>query len=93
MTDEVLIKSMLLELEHGFISYGNLHGEDDRGIKLISDALEKQKIPKKPKMKTTVAKQTKVWFCSCGAMFWGYKEKTPFCPHCGQALDWSEVEE
>lgn len=93
MTDEVLIKAMLLEMEYGFISYENLHGEDDRGIKLISKALEKQ-IQEKP---TIVHKADNQGFhyneltCKCGCGFW-YIGKVNYCPKCGQSVDFGDYE-
>ena len=41
MTDEQLIESMLAEIEYGYISYENLHANDDRGLKIIKEALER----------------------------------------------------
>ena len=35
MTDEQLIESMLAEIEYGYISYGNLHNNNDRGLEII----------------------------------------------------------
>lgn len=66
-----------------------------KGIRKAIDALEKQ-IPKKPTYKefkiilATVGEKTDGDFlCSCGsAVYSDYK----FCPECGQALDWSDVE-
>lgn len=42
MTNEKLAKSILLELECGYISYGNLHGNNEQGLNLIKGALENQ---------------------------------------------------
>ena len=97
MTDEVLIKSMLLEMEHGYISYGNLHGEDDRGIRLIAKALEKQ-IPKNPIFEGDGYADGEMvydtWFCpNCNKDYEVDYDDYDFCPNCGQAIDWSEVEE
>nr|DAH33438.1 MAG TPA: hypothetical protein [Caudoviricetes sp.] len=41
MTDEQLIESMLAEIEYGYISYGNLHNNNDRGLEIIKEALER----------------------------------------------------
>lgn len=41
MTDEQLIESMLAEIEYGYISYENLHNNDDRGLEIIKEALER----------------------------------------------------
>lgn len=42
MTNEELAKSILMELEYGYISYGNLHGNNEQGLNLIKGAIEKQ---------------------------------------------------
>lgn len=41
MTDEQLIESMLVEIEYGYISYENLHNNNDRGLEIIKEALER----------------------------------------------------
>ena len=39
MTDEQLIESMLAEIEYGYISYENLHNNNDRGLEIIKDCV------------------------------------------------------
>lgn len=46
MTKEERIKSILSELEYGYIGYDNIHGDNEHGGGVIKEALEKQ-IPKK----------------------------------------------
>lgn len=41
MTKEARIKSILREIEYGFIGYDNLHGDNDQGLEIIADALKK----------------------------------------------------
>ena len=53
--------------------------EFESALALAIDALEKQ-IPKKPAMGKVVES-----FC-------GDLEQYPFCPNCGQAIDWSDDE-
>lgn len=42
MNDIDVAKSIIKEINSGYISYGNLHNNQDEGLKLIKDALEKQ---------------------------------------------------
>ena len=42
MTNEEMAKSILMELDGGYISYGNLHGNHEQGVNIIKGALEKQ---------------------------------------------------
>ena len=43
MTDKERIDSILAELEHGYIGYDNLHGDDEQGRKVIEQALKRYK--------------------------------------------------
>lgn len=47
MTDQERIQSILSELEYGYIGYGNMHEDDDQGLKVIEKALNKT-VPMKP---------------------------------------------
>ena len=62
----------------------------NKAISMAIDALEKQ-IPKKP----TRGKYGHSECACCGWIvesFCGDLEKYPFCPKCGQAIDWEENE-
>lgn len=97
MTNEELAKSMLMELEGGYISYSNMHRDHGQGLKLIKYALEKQ-IPKKA-VKSNGFHE--LGFCpNCNEPI---KSRTSFkstvgkiyiswCSECGQAIDWQEEE-
>lgn len=39
MTDAERIKSILAEIEHGYIGYDNLHGDNEHGLKVIREGL------------------------------------------------------
>lgn len=81
MTNEELAKSILLELEGGYISYGNFHGNNEQGLNLIKGALEKQ-IPKKVKGKHT-------FYCpECGTTV----SPGPYCWRCGQRVEFERRE-
>ena len=65
---------------------------DKNALKLAIDALEKQ-IPKKPTR--TRGKYGHTECACCGWVvesFCGDLEQYPFCPNCGQAIDWSDDE-
>ena len=87
MNDIDLAKSIIKEIDCGYISYGNLHNNQDEGLKLIKAALEKQ-IPKKPKQ---FEDGWLTWHCStCGLEVGSnMKYKEHHCK-CGQLIDWSE---
>ena len=75
-----LISSDCTDTQHDFVEE----------IKIAIEALEKQ-IPKKP----TRGKYGHTECACCGWIvesFCGDLEKYPFCPNCGQAIDW-EVSE
>lgn len=97
MTNEELAKSILMELDGGYISYGNFHGNNEQGLNLIKGALEKQ-IPKKA-IKSNKVRE--IGFCpNCNEPI---KSRTSYkssfgkvyiswCSECGQKIDWSEVD-
>lgn len=86
MTDNERLESILKELKLDFISYDNLHGDNEHGCRVIESALKKQ-VPTKPK------EQNGYHFCnSCGFVSEFMGLRFSFCPRCGQNLDWSEVE-
>lgn len=62
--------------------------------KLIEEALKKQ-IPKKVENYTIDCHGYMIYDCECPSCKTEHKEMYPFayCPHCGQALDWLEMEE
>ena len=60
----------------------------NKAISMAIEALEKQ-IPKKP----TMGKYGHTECACCGWIvesFCGDLEQYPFCPNCGQAIDWSD---
>ena len=62
--------------------------EFESALSLAIEALEKQ-IPKKP----TMGKYGHTECACCGWIvesFCGDLEQYPFCPNCGQAIDWSD---
>ena len=64
--------------------------EFESALALAIDAIEKQ-IPKKPAM----GKYGHTECACCGWVvesFCGDLEQYPFCPHCGQAIDWRDAE-
>lgn len=95
----------LLEIEEWFMPYvensKEMFGDDFKGktifglkgevlIKAV-EALEKQ-VPKKPHRNYA---KLNAWWCVCGE-YLGKRDFVAgvpnFCPNCGQAIDWSEVE-
>ena len=82
----------LAEVEY----YGGFNGQEakikavEEACLLACEALEKQ-IPKKP----TMGKYGHTECACCGWIvesFCGNLEQYPFCPHCGQAIDWRDAE-
>ena len=82
----------LAEVEY----YGGFNGQEakikavEEACLLACEALEKQ-IPKKP----TMGKYGHTECACCGWVvesFCGDLEQYPFCPHCGQAIDWRDAE-
>lgn len=76
--------------------YGGFNGQEakikavEEACLLACEALEKQ-IPKKP----TMGKYGHTECACCGWVvesFCGDLEQYPFCPHCGQAIDWRDAE-
>lgn len=100
MTHEEAIKILhpnttltaLAEVEY----YGGFNGQEakikavEEACLLACEALEKQ-ISKKP----TMGKYGHTECACCGWVvesFCGDLEQYPFCPHCGQAIDWRDTE-
>lgn len=82
MTNEELAKSILMELEGGYISYGNFHGNNEQGLNLIKSAIEKQ-IP--------MGDDDTMECPRCHVVEFGYL-RPKYCDNCGQRIaDWSEV--
>ena len=84
----------LAEVEY----YGGFNGQEakikavEEACLLACEALEKQ-IPKKPT--STRGKYGHTECACCGWVvesFCGDLEQYPFCPNCGQAIDWSDDE-
>lgn len=94
MKDQERVKSILSEIEYGYIGYDNLHGDDGHGLKMIKEALEKHVLIKKP-LAAADFNGNNFYICpNCSQVvgdYIGYKAK--YCFDCGQAIDWSEVEE
>ena len=77
-----LISDDCTDTQHDFV----------KEIKIAIEALEKQ-IPKKPI--STKGKYGHTECVCCGWVvesFCGDLEQYPFCPNCGQAIDWSDDE-
>lgn len=69
------------------IKHGCIYRDKRGGIALqiAIEAIEKQ-IPKKPDLDGGV-------YCPCCLReFKSHYDETRYCPNCGQALDWSDVE-
>lgn len=81
MTKDQRIRSILSEIEYGYIGYDNLHGDDDQGLEIIKESLEKQ-LPKKIVPNSHGYPQ----FCPlCGK---SYPVDYPSaCNNCGQRLE------
>lgn len=64
-----------------------------QAMKQCKEALEKQ-IPKKPKVAYHAGKFVNYHCANCGEAQGKKVNKRwqKFCPHCGQALDWSDTE-
>lgn len=72
------------------------NGEQKEALKVAIQALEKQ-IPKKVRKEQWIDSK-----CTCGYVFSKhhgdgyysipYENMTPYCPKCGQKLDWSDEE-
>ena len=87
--NKYLASSIIKEIDYGYISYGNLHSNDDEGLKLIADALKKQ-IPKRPDRSKNYG------FCKCPE---GHNipkvcesGRMRYCPFCGQHILWEDEE-
>lgn len=101
MTNEEVLnfiaKERMLNSQYGTV-------KDDRVYEKVMELLEKQ-IPKKPKLANNIYKQKCYWCPSCSHYFiehyvedWFNKlmleamsHTNAYCPHCGQAIDWSKV--
>lgn len=85
MTNEELAKSMLMELEGGYISYSNMHRDHGQGLNIIKCALEKQ-IPAEV-FYDEAAEVDTIRCPACDTPVDEYYcEK--YCWHCGQRLLW-----
>ena len=87
--NKYLASSIIKEIDYGYISYGNLHSNDDEGLKLIAEALKKQ-IPKR------LDRSKKYGFCKCPE---GHNipkvcesGRMRYCPFCGQHILWEDEE-
>lgn len=90
MTDEERATSILRELDVAFISYGNLHDDEEHGCKVIEKALRKT-VPMKPEGDG----YNEPWLCpaciyNLSLHIVNTEMKAKFCPVCGQAIDWSD---
>ena len=84
MTHEELVKKLKDEAAESDL----FDEKEEEWFSMIIDALEKQ-IPKKPTM--TRGKYGHTECACCGWVvesFCGDLEQYPFCPNCGQAIDW-----
>ena len=80
MTYEEAIKGL-----KNIIEYWTYHEHEKEVAELAISALEKQ-IPKKPDLDGGV-------YCPCCLHeFKSHYDETRYCPNCGQAIDWSDVE-
>lgn len=75
-------ESIIFEINHGYISYGNLHNNDDEGLNLIRQALELQ-IPKR------IIDGNFCPRCNAGfGIHW-----PEWCGNCGQKIDYNMEKE
>lgn len=78
MTNEELAKSILMDLEGGYISHGNFHGNNEQGLNLIKGAIEKQ-------IAKPVKNPFRPFYCpSCGTK----TKVAPYCWKCGQHIEY-----
>lgn len=83
-----------MELEYAldvysFIAeYPGLNPKEREALSVILKAAKKQ-IPKKPGKDIWENYSCPIWPCMCS---FGASFRPKFCPKCGQALDWSDVE-
>lgn len=87
MTTQEILKNVNYCLETGFTMY--LSTKED--VQTVKNALEKQILKKPDKIKEYNPND---YYCTVCKYYLGYACLQPkFCPNCGQALDWSEVDE
>lgn len=95
MTDLERMKSIKAELKYRYISYSNLHNDDEHGCKVIEKAID-YRIPKKPicksKNKNGRYENCNVVMCPTCNKRLKLKSKGKCCDKCGQAIDWKGVE-
>lgn len=90
-------KDKLIEYIH--MLYHNWGASDERSknIKNYADILHEKEVPKKPVYKKDYVGESN-YFCSrCDSLMPFTLNRTaqikyPFCPYCGQKLDWSDEE-
>ena len=73
------------------IAIGKRFEECEKAIEIAVDAIEKQ-IPQKPIGEYRSVLHYICPNCNCTVKLYYDSPKFPFCKHCGQAIDWSEVE-
>lgn len=94
MTYNERIESILKELKLDFISYDNIHGDNEHGCRVIESALKKQ-VPMKPKVRITkkdlweyaegdptILRVVKEW---CPERYCEHKHY--YCPDCGASVE------
>lgn len=89
MTDEERAISILSELEHNYIGYDNLHGDNEQGCRIIEESLNLRvakpikRYPSHPEI---------IFMCpTCGSTFVRRNGiLMRFCNNCGQFLKESE---
>lgn len=87
MTTQEILKNVNYCLKTGFTMY--LSTKED--VQTVKNALEKQILKKPDKIKEYNPND---YYCTVCKYYLGYACLQPkFCPNCGQALDWSEVDE
>lgn len=94
MTYKARAKSILSEIEYGYIGYDNLHGDNDQGLDIIADAIKRQ-LPTKPRITPYEKAEGHSFSCPSCTKFHAnvcLNRWQNYCSNCGQAIDWSDVE-
>nr|DAM24711.1 MAG TPA: DNA-directed RNA polymerase [Caudoviricetes sp.] len=90
-------KDKLIEYIHMLYHNWSVADERSKNIKKYTDILHEKEVPKKPVYKKDYVGESN-YFCSrCDSLMPFTLNRTaqikyPFCPYCGQKLDWSDEE-
>ena len=95
---KIIIKNLVVAIHDWDEPTNEYQKEQAEGFYKAKEALEKQ-IPKKPRKQVIdlyLSKATEVLcpVCNKSVCTWitldSHSKKKPFCPNCGQALDWGD---